>query len=62
MFFKEYPYISNTEIGLFKQITNFGQNLLEKTKDEKLDYLISKLLIIDPKKRMTWDEYFNFLK
>ena len=62
MFFKKYPYISNTEIGLFKQITNFGQNLLEKTKDEKLDYLISKLLIIDPKKRMTWDEYFNFLK
>ena len=62
MFFKKYPYISNTEIGLFKQITNFGQNLLEKTKDEKLDYLISKLLIIDPKKRMTCDEYFNFLK
>jgi hypothetical protein len=62
MFFKQYPYISNTEIGFLKLIDNFGQNLLEKTKDEKLDYLISKLLIIDPKKRMTWDEYFNFLK
>ena len=62
MFFKQYPYISNTEIGLLKQINNFGQQLLKKTNDKKLDYLISKLLIKEQKKRITWDEYFDIFK
>ena len=58
MFFKQYPYISNSEIGLLKQINNFEQKLLKKTNDKKLDSLISKLLIKDPKMRIGWDEYF----
>ena len=62
MFFKQYPYNSNTEIGLLKQINNFGQKLLKKTNDEKLDYLINKLLIKDPTMRISWDEYFDIFK
>ena len=61
MFFKQYPYNSSTETGLLKQINNYEQKLLKKTKDAKLDYLISKLLIKEPKMRMTWDEYFGIL-
>ena len=62
MCFKQYPYNSNTEMGLLKQINNFGQKLLKKTSDKKLDYLISKLLIKEPKMRISWDEYFNIFK
>ena len=62
MFFKQYPYNSSTETGLLKQINNYEQKLLKKTKDAKLDYLISKLLIKEPKMRMTWDEYFGIFK
>ena len=62
MFFKQYPYNSSTETGLLKEINNYEQKLLKKTKDAKLDYLISKLLIKEPKMRMTWDEYFGIFK
>jgi len=62
MCFKQYPYNSNTEMGLIKQINNFGQKLLKKTNDKKLDYLINKLLIKEPKMRISWDEYFSIFK
>ena len=62
MFFKQYPYNSNTETGLLKQINNFGQKLLKKTNDEKLDYLINKLLIKEPTMRISLDEYFDIFK
>ena len=62
MFFKTYPYVSNTEMGLLKQINNFGQTILKKTNDNKLDYLINKLLIKEPKLRISWDEYFDIFK
>ena len=62
MFFKQYPYSSNTEMGLLKQINNFGQTILKKTNDNKLDYLINKLLIKEPKLRISWDEYFDIFK
>ena len=62
MFFKQYPYNSNTETGLLKQINNFGQKLLKKTNDAKLDYLINKLLIKEPTMRISWDEYFDIFK
>ena len=62
MFFKQYPYSSNTEMGLLKQINNFCQTILKKTNDNKLDYLINKLLIKEPKLRISWDEYFDIFK
>ena len=59
LFFKKYPYNGMTEIAIYNQINNFGQKCLLKTGDEKLDDLIRKLLVKDPKKRITWEGYFN---
>ena len=59
LYFKKYPYESNNKNELLNDIKNNGQNLLEKTNDSELNDLMSKLLIEDPSKRITWEEYFN---
>jgi len=59
LFFKKYPYNASTEIGIFNQICHFGQTLLQKTGDKKLDDLIRKLLVKEPEKRINWKDYFN---
>ena len=59
LFFKEYPYIGEREFALLKNINKFGQKILRKTGDSKLDNLIRKLLVEDPNKRCTWDQYFT---
>ena len=56
LFFKEYPFNSNTEFALLKKI-NLG--LLKKINDSKLDNLIRKLLIKEPIERYSWDQYLN---
>ena len=48
-----------TEQALLDNILMFGFILFRKTGDESLDDLIKKLLTNDPKKRITWEEYFN---
>ena len=40
------------------EIKNYGNKLLKKTGDEKLDDLIFKLLEHDPNNRIGWEEYF----
>ena len=59
LFFKDYPYNGVTDIALYNQIKNFGHILLKKSGDSKLDNLIRNLLILDPNKRYTWEQYFN---
>ena len=59
LFFKEYPYRGNCDIALYKKIKNDGHKLLKKSGDPKLDNLIRHLLIKDPNKRYTWEQYFN---
>ena len=59
LFFKKYPYDGLTEVAIYKKITEFGQRLLSKTGDEKLDDLLRKLLEKDPKKRIKWNDYFE---
>jgi len=59
LFFKEYPYKGKTQVALYNQIKELGKKLLKKTKNEKLDNLIDSLLIIDPKKRIDYEDYFN---
>ena len=59
LFFKEYPYKGDTEIALYRKINNEGHTLLKKSGDSKLDNLIRNLLIKDPNKRYTWEQYFN---
>jgi len=59
LFFKKFPYSSINEYAYLNQIKDLGQKILEKTGNENLDDLIKKLLIEDPKKRITFKEYFN---
>ena len=59
LFFKEYPYKGESEIALSKKINNEGNKFLKKSGDSKLDNLIRNLLIKDPNKRYTWEQYFN---
>ena len=54
-YFKKYPYH-------FKQLPNIVRtNKLEYTKPDNifLSDLIDNLLVVDPNKRITWEEYFN---
>ena len=61
--FKSNPYKYNNKKGILNDIKNNGQKQLEKTNDSELNDLMSKLMIEDPSKRISWKEYFNsFLK
>ena len=55
--FKKFPFNGNTENQVLKEIDE--TEFFLKTNNNNLDYLISRLLTKDPKKRMTWSEYFN---
>ena len=57
--FREYPYNGNSTVALLNKIQSSGQNLLKKTNVLNLDNLIRKLLIVNPKERISWEEYFN---
>ena len=57
--FKKYPFNGNTEHQVLKEINEFTPDLFLKTNNHILDDLISRLLTKDPRKRMTWNEYFN---
>ena len=59
LFFKVRPYIGENEYTILKEIEFFGKKKIKKTKNDKLDDLIDKLLEKDPKNRITWDDYFN---
>ena len=59
LYFGMFPFRGETEAALLRI---FEKNLIiKKTGDIILDDLINKLLTIDPKKRITWEEYFNHL-
>ena len=55
--FKELPYKGFNEQEILKQIK--FNNLIQHPEDPQLRDLLNKLLVMDPKKRMSWDEYFN---
>jgi serine/threonine protein kinase len=57
--FKKYPYRGTTEEDILSNIKKQGHNNLQKSGDADLDNLIRSLLIVDPKKRLTWTQYFN---
>ena len=59
LFFKEYPYDDLTEVAIYNKIKKLGQSIIKKTKNEKLDNLIRKLLVENPLNRYGWEEYFN---
>ena len=58
--FKEYPYNGKNEDELLKDIkSNKKLEKLEKFDNEELKDLMKKLLIINIKERISWNEYFN---
>ena len=59
MYTKKIPYNGEVDNEILEQIKNIGQSILDKIKDEKLKDLLSKLLIEDPDKRISWEEYFK---
>ena len=60
LYFKEFPFIGKNETELFNNIKSvIEEGQLKKINDPNLDDLMIKLLRIDPKDRITWEDYFN---
>ena len=60
LYFKEHPYpTAESDFALINQINNYGQKYFKKSENEDFDNLISKLLIKNPKERISWEEYFK---
>jgi len=51
LFFKKYPYDGENEVAIDKKINKLGQKILKETGNKKLDDLIRKLLVNNPKKK-----------
>ena len=59
LFFKDYPYKGDTPIAIYNKIKNGGNKFLKSTKNTNLDNLIKSLLIKEPSKRITYEQYFD---
>ena len=62
LYFRNYPFKGNTEPALLNNI-KFKRNKVitdkNTTGDKNLDDLIKRLLIEDPRERISWEDYFN---
>ena len=58
LYFDEFPFNGDTQVALYNDIKK-KKNLKKSEKNILFNDLIRNLLMIDPNKRMTWDEYFN---
>ena len=54
--FKRYPFTGNNE---YKILQNIEINQYNKINDEDLNDLVSKMLKVDIKQRISWENYFN---
>jgi len=59
LYFKDYPYKGITDVAIYNQIKNNGKRILKRTNNDNLNNLINSLLIIDPRERINYEEYFN---
>ena len=59
LYTKKPPYSGEHDKVILNQIERKGKSVLEVIKDNNLKDLLSKLLVRDPKNRMSWEEYFN---
>jgi serine/threonine protein kinase len=60
LYFKEFPFTGDDEKELIKNIKSIiEEGKLKQINNDHLNDLVKKLLIIDPKNRITWEEYFN---
>ena len=60
LYTKKFPYFANFEMGILKEIREKKQSVLDiiPKKDALLKDLLSKLLVENPEKRISWEEYF----
>ena len=59
LFFEEFPYRNYGLIGFVRKIKELGCITFTSTGNKELDDLIRNLLQADPKKRLSWEDYFN---
>ena len=59
LFFRKYPFNGDTEDEILKEIKNLSKYLTIKTDNSDLDDLLRKLLVENPQKRLTWNQYFK---
>ena len=59
LYFKEFPFKGSSKEAILKNITEDEIFRLKKGENEDLNNLIEGLLIIEPKRRISWEEYFN---
>ena len=59
LYTKKPPYIGAFDNEILNQIDKLGQSVLNAIKDAKLKDLLSKLLVKEPEKRISWEEYFK---
>ena len=57
--FKEYPFKGQNKEEVLSSIQNINLTGLRKTNDDNLNDLIKGLLILEPQKRLTWEQYFK---
>ena len=61
LYTKRLPYEGNVDKQILKNIDKLGQKVLDNIddKDKLLKDLLSKLLVKDPEKRISWENYFT---
>ena len=59
LYTKKPPYSGAYDNVILNQINKLGQSVLNVIKDAKLKDLLSKLLVKEPEKRISWEEYFK---
>lgn len=59
LYTRKYPYNGLCESEVLKNIDKKGQSVLDEIKDEKIKDLLSKLLVRNPKERISWEDYYK---
>ena len=59
LYTKKPPYVGQFQKHVLNDIEKKGQSVLNVIKDQRLYDLLSKLLVRDPNKRISWEQYFE---
>jgi serine/threonine-protein kinase ULK/ATG1 len=59
LYTKKPPYNGKFDKVILNQITKLGNTVLDVIEDATFKDLLSKLLVKDPEKRISWEEYFE---
>ena len=59
LYTKKPPYSGQFDNIILNKIDKLGQSVLDVIEDAKLKDLLSKLLVRDPRYRISWEEYFE---